>query len=232
MFLLEDSFRGVERPQFSARLRKGPREENRIFEGKWIANRQRDGSNTSKGINAKFLDCEFNVNRRFTSVQLGRSNITSRRLSTKLVRSARRRRTHCRINFMGMMNDLEATDTPHKNDDFPPAHRIDPCFTLQEPSMRTFPCKVTSNHEFSSECFVLNVLTKTPGCQKGQPQSSHTKKIVPTRTARALGQIPRSSSPQKCMTKSVSPNWRHVRNPRTEKGTDFFAILTPLRESP
>ena len=122
----------------------------RKFEGKWIANRQHDGSNTSKGTYAKFLDCEFNFNPRFTS----------RRLSTKLVRSARRRRTHHRINFMGMMNDLEATDTPHKNDDFPPAHRIflfRPGETRASRCRRTFPCNVTSNHEFGSECLVLNV---------------------------------------------------------------------------
>ena len=33
-------------------------------------NREEGGSNTSKGINAQFLDCDFNVNPGLTSAQL------------------------------------------------------------------------------------------------------------------------------------------------------------------
>ena len=37
---------------------------------RWTKCRQKDDSNTSTGINDRFLHCEFNVNRGFTSVQL------------------------------------------------------------------------------------------------------------------------------------------------------------------
>ena len=40
------------------------------FEGRWMDKRQRGGSNTSQGINAKFLDCNFIRNPGFTFAQL------------------------------------------------------------------------------------------------------------------------------------------------------------------
>ena len=59
------------------------------FEGKWTDNRERGGSNTSKGINAKFLDCQFDPNPCFTSAQLlATINSTFRPLSTASARNA------------------------------------------------------------------------------------------------------------------------------------------------
>ena len=61
--------------------------------GTWNQNRREGGSDASKGINAKLVDSEVNVELGFTSAQLlATLNSTSRRLSTTSTRNAFRRR--------------------------------------------------------------------------------------------------------------------------------------------
>ena len=47
------------------------------YKNRWTTSRQKGNSNTSKGINAKFLVCKFNVNSGFTVARknIGRDNV-------------------------------------------------------------------------------------------------------------------------------------------------------------
>ena len=79
--------------------------------------RQRDGSNTSKGVTAKFLDsCEFNVHPGFTSVQ---PLVTIKLHVSSTLDDIGKECTpdvpppH---HLHEMMNELEVTDKPHKKD--------------------------------------------------------------------------------------------------------------------
>ena len=81
------------------------------FEGWWMDSRQLGGSNTSKGINAEFLDCEVYVN--YSCWR--RSNSQSRRLSTTFCQE-RVSETY-RHRIFTEMNELENKDKSHKNDD-------------------------------------------------------------------------------------------------------------------
>ena len=83
--------------------------------------RQRDGSNTSKGVTAKFPDCcAFFVHPGFTSVQL---LVTIKlRVSSTLDDIGKECTPECTPDvppshhLHGMINELEATDKPHKKD--------------------------------------------------------------------------------------------------------------------
>ena len=73
------------------------------------------GSDTSEGVCAHILECDFNVNPGITSSQLLATIISSTLddLGQECVAEAYTQR----ILFMAIISELEVTEKPHKNDD-------------------------------------------------------------------------------------------------------------------
>ena len=85
------------------------------FGGRWIDNRQEGGS-----VNAKFFDCEFDVNPGITSAQL---LATLDDIGQECVPETYPHRT----TFMAIRNEFEVTEKPHKNDELRIQHAQEGC---------------------------------------------------------------------------------------------------------